>query len=99
MRTLYKFQALSIALEDDGSVCFRDGERALYRGNDWRPAVSAFLPPPKCGYRGPCGSLPRGKSNGYKKLPVVLAHHGQKNAKGITTSIVYHIKAVPVNEG
>ena len=43
MRTLYKFQALSIALEDDGSVCFRDGERALYRGNDWRPAVSAFF--------------------------------------------------------
>lgn len=33
-----------------------------------------------------------------KKSPVVLEHHGQ-NAKGITTSIVYHIKAVPVNEG
>ncbi len=43
MRILYKFQALSIALEDDGSVCFRDGERELYRGADWRPASSAFF--------------------------------------------------------
>ena len=55
MRILYKFQALSIALEDDGSVCFRDGERSCTGaliGGRHRPR---FLPPPKCGYRGRCG--------------------------------------------
>lgn len=43
MRTLYKFQALSIVLEDDGTYRLQDGERDLYRGDDWRPAVSAFF--------------------------------------------------------
>lgn len=43
MRVLYKFQALSIVLEDDGTYRYQDGERELYRGADWRPAVSAFF--------------------------------------------------------
>ncbi len=43
MRILYKFQGMSITQEDDGSICFRDGERELYRGDDWKPAVSAFF--------------------------------------------------------
>ena len=78
MRVLYKFQTLSIVLEDDGTYRYQDGERDLY-------SVRIFFHGRDESATGYAANGKGGKMIGIKKSPVVLEHHKASLGKNLHT--------------